>query len=164
MTGLPSEPMALVKDGTDSERTLTAFPLGINRADCISRQLSLMSLSQSVIVHSLLSPFLPLCSFRFPPLSLILYSLFENFHLITFRDILFFSHIGFLVDRESFFCEVSLDLANCKACLVNNLPLGNECLKSILHASLALFAPSALRKAEKSSRHLKAERLERKGK
>lgn len=74
------------------------------------------------------------------------------------------SHVGFLVDRESFFCEVSLDLANCKACLVNNLPLGNECLKRILHASLALFAPSALRKAEKSSRHLKAERLERKGK
>lgn len=47
------------------------------------------------------------------------------------------SHVGFLVDRESFFCEVSLDLANCKACLVNNLPLGSKCLKRILHASLA---------------------------
>ena len=79
-------------EGRNGQREdVDGFPLGINRADCISRQLSLMSLSQAVIVHSLLSPFLPSCSFRFPPLSLILYSLFENFHLITFRDILFFS-------------------------------------------------------------------------
>ena len=107
MTGLPSEPMALVKDGTDSERTLTAFPLGINRADCISRQLSLMSLSQAVIVHSLLSPFLPSCSFRFPPLSLILYSLFENFHLITFRDILFLLMSAFWLTGNHFSAKLA---------------------------------------------------------
>jgi len=59
---------------------------------------------------------------------------------------------------ESFFCEVTLDFANCKACPVNNLPLGKFCLKSILHDSLALFALSALLKAEKSSRNT-AERL-----
>ena len=56
--------------------------------------------------------------------------------------------ISALCNWESFFCQATLDLANRKTCLVNNLPLGNKCLKCILHASLALFAMSALLKAE----------------
>ena len=33
-----------------------------------------------------------------------------------------FYHIGIHVTRESFFCEVTLELSYCKSCLVNNLP------------------------------------------
>ena len=50
-----------------------------------------------------------------------------------------------------FFCEVTVSLAISKSCLVNNLPLGNDCLKRILHVRLACYAPDTLRKAEKSS-------------
>ena len=50
-----------------------------------------------------------------------------------------------------FFCEVTVSLAISKSCLVNNLPLGNNCLKRILHVRLACYAPDTLRKAEKSS-------------
>ena len=54
-----------------------------------------------------------------------------------------FKHIRCRV-RGKFFSEVILDLSNCKTCLVNNLPLSDRHLKSILHAILALFAFSKL--------------------
>ena len=72
--------------------------------------------------------------------------------------------VGFLVMRESFFREVTSDLSNSKACLVNNLPLGNEGLKCILHDSLASFDPSALLNAEKFFPHKKPKGSDKKGK
>ena len=50
-------------------------------------------------------------------------------------------------------------LAIRKSCLVNNLPLGNVCLKRILHVRLACYALDTLRKAEKSSQS-QVERLQ----
>jgi hypothetical protein len=63
-----------------------------------------------------------------------------------------FYHIGIHVTRESFFCEVTLELSYCKSCLVNNLPFGS---KEYSSRQTCLFVISALLKAEKSSHHLK---------
>ena len=141
----------------NGERTETFLP-GINRADYNFRQRCLMTLPKWSLFTRLGCSSCQPYRFRFPTVIHFVYGcilqfihsvpLPYNFHII----------ISALYSWESFFCEVTLDLANCKACLVNNLPLGNECLKRILHASLALFALSALLKAEKSSLHT-AERL-----
>ena len=141
----------------NGERTETFLP-DIHRADYILRQLSLMSFPKWSLftrfdVHLAAVP-LPLphrhsCM----PLFASCNSAFQFHYLYSF-DLSY----RLCIAGESFFCEVTLDLSNRKACPVNNLPLGKYCLKSILHDSLALFALSALLKAEKSSRNT-AERL-----
>ena len=66
MTCLPSEPMALVEDGTDCERTLTAFPLH-QQGRLPSAPALYDGLFQAVMVHSPYCPFWPSCLFRCPP-------------------------------------------------------------------------------------------------
>ena len=94
--------------------------LCINRADFILRQLCMMAYSKlslftRLIVRSGRRAFSAAhrlscsCSstLRGPTLSIV-------FPI--------FNHIGIHVTWESFFCEVTLELPNCKSCLVNNLP------------------------------------------
>ena len=141
----------------NGERTETFLP-GIHRADYNFRQRCLMTLPKwSLFTRFVCSSCQPY-RFLFPTvIHFISGCILQFIHSVPLPDN-YRLFISALCSWESFFCEVTLDLANCKACLVNNLPLGNECLKRILHASLALFALSALLKAEKSSRHT-AERL-----
>ena len=63
---LSSEPMALVEDGTDCERTLTAFPLH-QQGRLPSAPALYDGLFQAVMVHSPYCPFRPSCLFRSPP-------------------------------------------------------------------------------------------------
>ena len=141
----------------NGERTETFLP-GIHRADYILRQLSLMS-SRSGLCSLALTFIWQPYRCRYPTVIHVCLNLLpaiQPFSSITFYS--FDLSYRLCIAGESFFCEVTLDLSNCKACPVNNLPLGKYCLKSILHDSLALFALSALLKAEKSSRNT-AERL-----
>ena len=57
---------------------------------------------------------------------------------LSFYEIYRINHGG-IVYLGIFFRKVTLYMDNGKACPVNNLPLGNRCLKSILHDSLASF-------------------------
>ena len=92
-------------------------------------------LTQAVIIHSLLMFVLiavPFQQILWLPISLYL-SFYEILHVHNLKG------PGGIVYLGIFFCKVTLSMANCKACPVNNLPLGNRCLKSILHDSLASF-------------------------
>ena len=141
----------------NDERTETILP-GIHRADYNNRQRCLMPLPKwSLFTRFVCSSCQPY-RFRFPTvIHFISGCILQFIHSVPLPDN-YHLFISVLCCWESFFCEITLDPANCKACLVNNLPLGNKCLNRILHASLALFALSALMKAEKSSRHT-AEKL-----
>lgn len=48
--------------------------------------------------------------------------------------------------KRKFFSEVILDLSNCKICLVDNLPLSDRHLNSILHVILVLFPDAEIPK------------------
>ena len=140
----------------NGKRTET-FLLGIHRADYILRQLSLMSFPNGLCSLAFTFIWQPYRC-RYPPS--FMYDLICILQFSRSVPLPFSFDLSYrlCIAGESFFCEVTLDLSNCKACPVNNLPLGKFCLKSILHDSLALFALSALLKAEKSSRNT-AERL-----
>ena len=140
----------------NGERTETFLP-GIHRADYILRQLSLMSFPNGLCSLAFTFIWQPYRC-RYPPS--FMYDLICILQFSRSVPLPFSFDLSYrlCIAGESFFCEVTLDLSNCKACPVNNLPLGKFCLKSILHDSLALFALSALLKAEKSSRNT-AERL-----
>ena len=146
--------MALVENGTNGERTMTVLPWHRQ-----GRQHSAPAQSDDLIPSCHGSLALCVRSGRRAFSASHRHKVFKDWHSTrSFILPIPYGIISALCFRESFFCEVTLDLPNCKACLVNNLPLGSKCLKRILHASLALFDLSALQKAEKSSRHT-AERL-----
>ena len=127
-------------DGTNGERNERrenddCFSFDLNRVGKILHQRCMMTLPKPSLYTrfwcSFLSSYLSNKSFW---LSISLYlSFYETIHVHNLKGPDGIVYLGI------FFCKVTLSMANCKACPVNNLPLGKYCLKSILHDSLASF-------------------------
>ena len=126
--------MAQTENGTNGERMMTAFPLtSTGLATCFTNAVWWPYPS----CHDPLASDVRSYRRAFPANPLTFISLY-----LSFYEILHVHNLkgpGGIVYLGIFFCKVTLSMANCKACPVNNLPLGNRCLKSILHDSLASF-------------------------
>ena len=115
---LSSEPMALVEDGTDCERTLTAFPLH-QQGRLPSAPALYDGLFQAVMVHSPYCPFWPSClsaahrlsgsssfSLRGPTFPIVFTNLLSHRHSCDKGIIFLRSYLGAVI-LQVVFCEQS---------------------------------------------------------